>query len=373
MMEETVRKATWLELFYDLVFVVAIARAVHGLGHTHDGHIAARFFLDYFVTMVVLWWAWTGHTLFANRFDTDDWLQRMLTLGQMGCVLATALFTDGSFDRSFRGFVISYAAFRLLLVVMYLRAAVIIRPSSSVACFLGAGFTAGLLVSLSSIFFSGLWRPAILCAGVAVDVLVPLLLRRLLKRNPVQGHHLPERYGLLTIILLGESVASLVSSLDRVDLSSNVVVAVSAGFVWIAAVWWTYYDNLEHRIYGRELGTGQAIIFIHLALYVGLGGIANSIRFAIEPGLGYAQHRWLTAGSVVLFFVALQLLHAIYLPPGRRARLLTGGAIAIVLLIGAAAVSPTALILLCAVAFVFVAYALADAMRRRGGRLAAAE
>ena len=119
--EQTVRKATWLELFYDLVFVVAIAKAVHALGHAHEGHIPAEYYAKYVLMMVPLWWAWTGHTLFANRFDTDDTLQRLMTFGQMACAISLAVFVDPDFDEHYRGFLFSYAAFRGLLVLMYLR------------------------------------------------------------------------------------------------------------------------------------------------------------------------------------------------------------------------------------------------------------
>lgn len=67
-MSETIRKATWLELFYDLIFVVATAKAVHTLGHAHHGQIQLETHFKYVLIMVPLWWAWTGHPLFANRY-----------------------------------------------------------------------------------------------------------------------------------------------------------------------------------------------------------------------------------------------------------------------------------------------------------------
>ena len=111
-MEVQTRKATWLELFYDLVFVVAIAKAVHTLGHVHDGHIAADTYGKYVLIMVPLWWAWTGHTLFSNRFDTDDTLQRLMTLAQMACAASMALFISTDFEPNYRGFLLSYVIAR---------------------------------------------------------------------------------------------------------------------------------------------------------------------------------------------------------------------------------------------------------------------
>ena len=106
----------------------------------------------------------------------------------------------------------------------------------------------------NTVLFDGDLKYVILYAGIGVDILVTVTGRDRLKRAPVQGHHMPERFGLLTIILLGESVASQVSSLDGVGVSSQAVLAVFAGFAWTGAIWWIYFENLEHRIYGRSFG-----------------------------------------------------------------------------------------------------------------------
>jgi len=364
-MAAAVRKATWLELFYDLVFVVAIAKAVHALGHAHDGSIPAEYYAKYVLMMVPLWWAWTGHTLFANRFDTDDTIQRLMTFAQMACAISLAVFIDPNFDEHYHGFLFSYAAIRGLLVLMYWRSTATAKTNVDVARYLAIGFTAGVLVSLSSLLFDGVLRYVILYAGIGVDILVTVFGRDRLKRAPVQRHHMPERFGLLTIILLGESVASLVSSLDGVGVSNQAVLAVFAGFVWTGAIWWIYFENLEGRIYGRSLGTGQATIYWHLLIYVFLGGIANTIRFAIDPVLTLISYKLLAGISTVGFVVALELLQHTYHSKSERLPLLRNAAFVIVLVIAVIAISPSILITLLAIAAVFVAYAALDAARRR--------
>jgi low temperature requirement protein LtrA len=347
------------------VFVVAIAKAVHTLGHVHDGHIPAEYYAKYVLIMVPLWWAWTGHTLFANRFDTDDVLQRLMTLAQMVCAISLAVFVDVDFDANYRGFLFSYAAFRGLLVLMYWRAAATAENGTAVARYLANGFTIGVLISLSSLLFENDLRYVVFYAGIGIDMLVPLVGRDRLKRVPVQEHHMPERFGLLTIILLGESVAGLVSSVEDVGVSGRAMTAAFAGFAWTAAIWWTYYENLEHRIYGRSLGTGQATIYLHLLIYICLGGIANTIRFAIDPALALAEYKILAGGSTVGFVVALELLHLTYHRKVERGPLLRNAAILFALVIGATVLSPSSLISLLAMAAIFVAYAVRDAARRR--------
>ena len=74
------RRATWLELFFDLIFVVAIGDVTHILNHTHEGHLDPLRFWQYVLTFIPLWWIWVSHTMYANRFDADDRKHRLATL-----------------------------------------------------------------------------------------------------------------------------------------------------------------------------------------------------------------------------------------------------------------------------------------------------
>jgi low temperature requirement protein LtrA len=283
----------------------------------------------------------------------------------MACAISLAIFISPNFDEHYRGFLFSYAAFRGLLVLMYWRAIVTVKKNAEVARYLANGFTVGVLISLSSLLFDGVLRYVILYAGIGVDILATVFGRDRLKRAPVQGHHMPERFGLLTIILLGESVASLVSSLDGVGVSNQAVLAVCAGFVWTGAIWWIYFENLESHIYSHSLGTGQATIYWHLLIYIFLGGIANPIRFAIDPALTLIDYKLLAGISTVGFVVALELLQHTYHSKAERTPLLRNAAFVIVLAIVGVTISPSSLITVLAMAALFVAYVALDAARRR--------
>ena len=84
---EEERRATWLELFFDLIFVVAIAELAHYL----DGHVGLSGFFSFVALFVPTWWCWLGSTFYATRFDTDDLGHRLLTLLQMALVAALAV------------------------------------------------------------------------------------------------------------------------------------------------------------------------------------------------------------------------------------------------------------------------------------------
>src|SRR5262249_48835943 len=118
-MREPGRKVTWLELFFDLIFVAAVAQVAEPLRHDYSLAELARFP----PLFILIWWAWTGHTVFSTRFDTDDGAQRALTFLQIFAVAAMAANAKDALDsRSSAGFAAAYAVVRLILVAQYVRA-----------------------------------------------------------------------------------------------------------------------------------------------------------------------------------------------------------------------------------------------------------
>lgn len=316
------RRATWLELFFDLIFVIAIAKAAHVLLHVHDGHISAEIYLKYILIMIPIWWAWTGAAMFANRFDCDDIFQRLLNFVQMFCVIILAAHINTDFDTYYKGFLFSYVAIRALTVLMYLRASQINKSTKSVSNFLALSFSIGILISLSSLFFDGILRYALLYAGIVFDLIMPLINKKRLQASPVHAHHLPERFGLLTIILLGESVVSLTGSFDALTWTPISMIMGFCGFTLACGLWWLYFENSERRIIGQHLGHGHGIIYPHLLIYLGLGGIAAMIRFSVIPELNLFDYKLLAAFGILTFMIALQFLHFVYHPKDIRKKLL---------------------------------------------------
>ncbi|MBU0799507.1 MAG: low temperature requirement protein A, partial [Alphaproteobacteria bacterium] len=317
-MSDAIRKATWLELFFDLIFVVAVMRTAHVLQHAHGGHITGDSYLKFVLIMIPLWWTWVGATMFANRFSCEDTGQRLMSLAQMFAILVMGVHISADFDTYYQGFLFSYLAVRLLTVLMYLRAARGYPETRHVSGFLALVFGLGALFSLSSLMFEGVARYAVLYGGIAFEMLVPLLARKRLRSVPVHAHHLPERFGLLAIIVLGESMMTLTGNVNVLALSPVTMAMVLCGFILVCGLWWLYFDNIDRRINGHELGHGHGIIYSHLLLYIGLGGVAAMIRFAVIPELHLTDYKYMAAFAVLSFMVALQFLHLIYQPVGMK-------------------------------------------------------
>lgn len=293
-------RVSWLELFYDLVYVVVIARLAHLVTHGHNGHLGLNEFMVFVALFIPVWWAWTGHTLYATRFYDDSVVDRLLTLGQMFLVTLMALFITNAFHGEGQMFALVYAGIRGLLVVMYLRVWLLNKDLRSVSSCLASGFSVGALLWLSSAFLPVPWMYGLWAAGLLVDLMTPFRCRPVLKTISVHKHHLPERFGLLMIILLGESVASLTSALSPADLTVEVLCIALLGFISLSAVWWHYFEVIERVVSDRELGAAHLIIYGHLPIYIGLALFASAIRQNIVGNL-------LIPDVVLLFSVSMTL------------------------------------------------------------------
>ena len=354
------RKATWLELFFDLIFVVAIAKAAHVVQHQHHGHIDVATYLKYALIMIPIWWAWVGATLYANRFDCDDIWQRLMSFGQMFCVVILAAHISTDFDSYYKGFLLSYAGIRLITILMYLRASLTSAQTKAVSNFLALSFTVGILISLSSLFFEGPLRYILLYAGIGFDMIMPLIGHKRLKAMPVHAHHLPERFGLLTIILLGESVLSLATSFGMLEWTTPSLIMAGCGFAVACGLWWIYFNSIERGVVGRNLGHGQNIIYSHLLIYSGLGAVAAVIHFAVIPELTLLDYKILSAVGILGFMVGLQFLHMSYNQGSERKSALINAALFNVSFIAMLVLAPTIFIVMVGTTTLVLAYAALD-------------
>ena len=293
------RRVTWLELFFDLVFAAAVAQVAAPL---RDDYSAAGL-LRFAILFVLIWWAWTGHAVFSTRFGSDDTVQRMLTLLQMfGVAVMAANARDALDSRSSAGFAAAYAVLRLVLVAQYARArsSPRARPLST---WYFAGHGAAALVWLMSSVFPAPERYWLWGLAFAIDLGTPLTAVRHTVSLPPDAAHLPERFGLFTLILLGESVVAVMHGIEHQEYWS--VPAASAAFAGMGTaffIWWWYFiaaraTAAQPVVTHRDAIRLHAWSYAHLPLYLGLivafVGIQQVVSRAPAPALDAAQVAWL--------------------------------------------------------------------------------
>ncbi|MBL8387375.1 MAG: low temperature requirement protein A [Hydrogenophaga sp.] len=302
------RKATWFELFFDLVFVVAVAQLSGAYAHHYDLAGALVFALAF----LAMWWCWLGHTFHATRFDDDSNRRRGLGFLQ---IVAVALIgygvSDPLGDRAW-AFGGGIAAFKALLALAYIRerrwrgAAGLIRVYATLYGVQAMLWLAGVAAEPLRGVAWGL--------ALGLDLASPWLVARHTASVPPHPEHLPERFGLFTIILLGEGMAAVVHALDHgehLHLSSAMAALVGAALSF--GLWLLYFDRVKGQgerhiadtVGGRRL---RLWAYGHVPLYMGIASLAAGTVALSVPGALTAATGAMYLGGLALAGAGLGLL-----------------------------------------------------------------
>lgn len=284
------RTASTLELFFDLVFVVGVSVVAAELLHGEEGGLAHGL-LPFLVAFFSVWWPWVNFTWFASAFDTDDWLYRLLTILQMAGVLVVAAGVPRFVDSGDLLLPITgYVLMRLALVGQWLRAAR--SPEFRVTALRYAGGVAlvQLLWVLLLVLPAGA-VPAAVLVLVALEVLVPVWAERT-RVTPFHRHHIAERYGLFTLIVLGEGLLSVSNALNDAQRSirgGELVLLGATALVLVAGMWWTYFSRPSPVTASRMSGT-FAYGYGHYVVFGAAAALASGVELGIEQLLPEVEH-----------------------------------------------------------------------------------
>ncbi len=314
------RQTTWMELFFDLVFVVAVDQVARRLA----GGITGSAVLGFLVLAVPVWWAWVGYVYYVDRFGTDDLSDRLITLVQMGLALTLALRAPDALGAGAAGFALAYGAFRLVLALSYAHAARAAPEARAAASRFALGYGLAALLWLVSALLPAPARFWLWGAAFLVDVGTPLVLAGWNVRFPPNTGHLQERFGNFTLIVLGESTVGVVEGLRQQTQGPAVGIAALA-LLLAFALWWVYFETSDgaavQAVRGGRTAPYNTWLYAHLPFSVGIGagamGVMHAIREAAQPALSDPS-RWLLAGATALCFAALAVINRAYLASGSR-------------------------------------------------------
>ena len=282
------RTASRLELFFDLAYVLVIAELAATFAKDLGWHGAAVFA----GLFVITWWSWVTTTLYANRFDTNDLIYRLAKLRRHRRGAGNGGKRHGGGGSQGETFAVSYLATRLVLLALYARAyRHVTEARATIAIYLG-GTGAGAALWAVSLAVPGTARYVLWAAGVLVEASAPVIATRFGGGVPLHVEHLPERFGLFVILVLGESIASVVVGVHDTDWARPLGRVAAAGFVAVAALWWIYFDlggaagkrRLVADGEDQESGVADAYVYGHLPLTLGLAAFAVGIeQFIVHP------------------------------------------------------------------------------------------
>jgi low temperature requirement protein LtrA len=313
--EEKERHATWLELFYDLVFVAVVSQLSENLSH----NISLAGVLSFIALFVPVWFAWIGAAFFATRFGTDDLAHRILTLLQMMGAAAMAVNVSHALGETSAGFALSYAAIRFLLVVEYVRIGRRIPSTKPLTERYSVGFASSAVIWTISAFVPPPLRFILWAIGLTIDFTIPLSAGQLAIKFAPHVSHLPERMGLFVIIVLGESILGIVVGLAGHEWDIYSSLSVGLGLSIPFSLWWIYFDNIGGSAIRAATEKGKRGIYyiwlyVHFPLVVGLTAIGIGIKQVAasnqEVPLPFSD-LWLICGSVSGCLFVQAILHLV--------------------------------------------------------------
>jgi low temperature requirement protein LtrA len=284
-----------LELLYDLTYVIAFGAAAEELtaaivaGHTESGVVA------YLFVIFAVGWAWLNFTWYSSAYGNDDALFRIATIVQMIGVLLLVFGLPASFHGTEEGqsplsalIVIGYVGMRVPLILLWLRAA---RNDEAHR---RAAFAYAIMISIAQLG----WILAAVTpvpGSVAVIGLIALVLAEMVARLIIEGRlgwtpwnasHIAERFGLLTLIALGEVLMATTRAVtvltQEQGWSVGAVVIAASGLLLAAGLWWAYYLVPSQIILRRWPGRVFAWRYTHLLLFAAIPAIGAGLRLAAE-------------------------------------------------------------------------------------------
>ena len=297
------RSATWLELFFDLCFVAAIA----ALGVDLHSDQTWEGYLRFAGLFVPIWWGWMGITWYATAFDTDDVIYRISLLVSMLAIVAIAVNVGRVKDGDTTGFVIAYLVMQVVVLGLFLRARQHAHETQSMTTRYAAGDALGTAIWLASLAFPTPEQYWVWGAAMAVLMFTPMYAVRAYHGQPFDSSHIPERYGLFTIIVLGESIVAVAAGISNTGWEFGTALTAATGFGIAACVWWVYFEFVESTVVRRD-AIVRAFVwgYVHFGVYVGIAAAAIGIEIAID-GVAHGQALDIVERSIFLASLATYL------------------------------------------------------------------
>jgi low temperature requirement protein LtrA len=270
-----------LELFFDLVFVLAITQVTLFFSK----HLTATGFAEGLVLLALLWWSWVGYSWLTNAIDTEDTRTRLSFFVAMAAFTVVALSIPRAYGDDALTFAIAYAITRVMQVGLYAYGTDDDDPNHGAILRLAPGFLASSALIVAGALVGGDAQLWIWLAAIVLDVATPLI--RGAEGFRVHAGHFAERHGLILIIALGESIVALGSGVEADDVDGALIAGAALGVAAAAALWWAYFDIVavvaEHRL-GAARGADRARMardsysYFHFLMIAGIVLLALGIK-----------------------------------------------------------------------------------------------
>jgi low temperature requirement protein LtrA len=311
--EEEERKTSYLELFFDLVFVFAFTQVTALIIEDPSLQGFARSAL----VLAMVWWAWSAYAWMTNAIDVENPVTRLIMFAAMAAGFFMALAVPDAFQDEAAWFAVAYFVVRVLNSTLFawgvredpgnLRATLRLTP----------WFLVAALVALVGGFVDADYRAWVWLASLVIDVVGTLTVARLEWR--VSPSHFAERFALIVIIALGESIVAIGVGTAHVERDATYALSVLVAFAGVAALWWAYFDftalaaeRTLRRASAEMRGplARDVFTYFHYPVVLGIIFYAVAAKKTLEHPLDPLPEagRWALGLGIAFFLAAFALM-----------------------------------------------------------------
>ncbi len=336
-------RVTPLELFFDLVFVLAITQCTALMSH----HPTWAGLGQGLLVLGVLWWAWVGYAWLTSVIDPEQGAVRLVIFAAMAALLIVSLCVPEAFGSLALTFALAYGVFRIAHIALFMLAS----PDDDALRHSVLGLAVSTVVAIALLatasLFDGLAQGALWAIALFLDMAGPYFFGS--EGWTLVPGHFAERHGLIVIIALGESIVAIgVGAAGELDFGIGAVAVL--GVALAAAMWWIYFDVVA-LISARRLGEAEAgrvrnelardsYSYIHLAMVAGIVLVALGMKKAIGHSSDEldAVPAFALLGGTAIYLLGLVAFRYRHVQTINRQRL--GLAIVLLLLVPVATAAP---------------------------------
>jgi low temperature requirement protein LtrA len=320
------RRASWVELFFDLVFAGAVNQLASTLQDHPDLITLARFGFFF----VPVWWLWVQFTFYADRHESDDAAHRCVVLFAIILCVGLAASAARAVAGDPAGYIAAFGGLRGLQLLLYARARMHLPATRRLYGWYLMCFGTGGALWLCSLAVGGPPRYAVWTAALAADAAGGLGMLAPSRYVPLNPGHLTERFQLFVLIVLGESVARLISAATLRPWSVPLAVVLTAASVTLAAMWWAWIRSADPRSLDRPPAIAGFTV-VNLPIVAGIAAASAGLHIAVLAAdgattIGIGPRAALYGGVSVCLLATAMMPSARMTRLARAARLATSAA-----------------------------------------------
>src|SRR6185295_601951 len=301
------RRISWLELFYDLVYVIAISRITHHLAM----HMSLEGFLQYACLFILIFWGWLNGSVYYDIHGSQGLRTRLMTLWQVMIISALAVTIDQPSPTWYVNTTIVFMVMQLYITYLWWSVGFYDRSHRRYNRPYTILFLLALALMALSLFVPRPWMKLIAIIVIICNYTPPFIAHRLLRRSSLDlslSSSMAERLGLFTIIVFGEVVLGVVNGISKVNTLNfstwlNFALAVSIVF----ALWWIFFAMTSNRNAKTGFVNATLLELLCIPTLMALGLIAVRFSFLFDPGSDHSLNI-IFGCAIAAFLVGISLM-----------------------------------------------------------------